>query len=191
MRTLGLGRRAQQELLALNLRKQRGERQTDPLDGRAYNRGVSESSLLADRLYTVFAGEAWHGPALAQLLRDLDAASAAPHPWHGVHSAWEVVLHVTAWNKIVLRRMRGEAVELTHQQDWPPVSKFSDTQWQSDMLALTESHTALCDAVQSFPAIRLSETVPGKDYDFGFMLHGAADHIAYHSGQIALLKKQR
>jgi hypothetical protein len=31
--------------------------------------------------------------------------------------------------------------------------------------------------------------VPGKPYDIRFMLHGAAQHAAYHGGQIALLKK--
>jgi hypothetical protein len=35
----------------------------------------------------------------------------------------------------------------------------------------------------------LSEQVPGKPYDIRFMLHGAAQHAAYHAGQIALLKK--
>ena len=36
---------------------------------------------------------------------------------------------------------------------------------------------------------RLSERVPGKDYDFRYMLAGAVQHAAYHGGQIALLKK--
>jgi uncharacterized damage-inducible protein DinB len=151
---------------------------------------VPEISLLAARLNAVFAGEAWYGPALAQVLREVDAAGAAAHPWHGVHSAWEVVLHVTAWNKVVLRRMQGEAVELTHQQDWPPVVKFADSQWQADLLALRESHAALCEAVKAFRKTRLKENVPGTPYDFSFMLQGAADHIVYHAGQIALLKKQ-
>jgi uncharacterized damage-inducible protein DinB len=146
---------------------------------------------LSSRLQAVYGGDAWYGLPLGELLREVDAAAAAAHPWHGVHSVWEVVLHVTVWNKVVLRRMHGETVEPTHQQDWPPVPKFSDSQWQADLLALAESHTTLCDAVNSFPPARLAETVPDKDYDFSFMLQGAVDHIVYHAGQIALLKKQR
>jgi hypothetical protein len=39
------------------------------------------------------------------------------------------------------------------------------------------------------PDSRLTERVPGKDYDIYFMLHGAVQHALYHAGQIALLKK--
>jgi hypothetical protein len=35
----------------------------------------------------------------------------------------------------------------------------------------------------------LDTTVPGKDYTYAVMLHGAAQHVLYHAGQIALLKK--
>lgn len=104
---------------------------------------MPQSAQIADRLQAVFTGDAWHGPTLALLLNEMDAAAAAAHPWHGVHSVWEVTLHVTAWNKAVLRRMHGEKVELTHQQDWPPVAKFSDSQWQADIMALVESHSSL------------------------------------------------
>jgi hypothetical protein len=41
------------------------------------------------------------------------------------------------------------------------------------------------------PESRLAEQVPGKDYDFYHMLHGAVQHALYHAGQIALLKKVR
>jgi uncharacterized damage-inducible protein DinB len=146
---------------------------------------------LAERLRAVFGGCPWYGLPLSEILRDVDAAAAAAHPWHGVHSVWEVVLHVTVWNQVLLRRMQGEAVELSRQQDWPPVPKFSDSQWQADQQALSASHAALCDAVRRFPDTRRAETVPGQDYDFAFMLQGAVDHVVYHAGQIALLKKQR
>ena len=36
---------------------------------------------------------------------------------------------------------------------------------------------------------KLDETVPGKDYPVSVMLHGTAQHYAYHAGQIALLKR--
>ena len=31
--------------------------------------------------------------------------------------------------------------------------------------------------------------VPGKDYSVYVLLHGAVQHMTYHTGQIALLKK--
>jgi hypothetical protein len=47
----------------------------------------------------------------------------------------------------------------------------------------------LVKAVSTLPEARLRERVPGKRYDFYFMLHGVAQHALYHAGQIAILKK--
>jgi hypothetical protein len=47
----------------------------------------------------------------------------------------------------------------------------------------------LVKTVAALPESRLRERVPGKRYDFYFMLHGVAQHELYHAGQIAILKK--
>ena len=44
-------------------------------------------------------------------------------------------------------------------------------------------------SVAGLPESRLWDRVPGKRYDFYFMLHGVAQHALYHAGQIAILKK--
>ena len=33
------------------------------------------------------------------------------------------------------------------------------------------------------------QSVSGKDYPVAVMLHGTAQHYAYHAGQVALLKR--
>src|ERR1700685_2324792 len=76
------------------------------------NASVSEAALIADQLHRAFEGEAWHGPALLELLEDVDAATAAATPWPGVHSIWELVLHIAAWDGAALRRLKGETVQL-------------------------------------------------------------------------------
>ena len=58
----------------------------------------SESVLIAEQLRRAFDGDAWHGPALLELLQDIDAATAAAKPWPDVHSIWELVLHVAVWD---------------------------------------------------------------------------------------------
>jgi hypothetical protein len=47
----------------------------------------------------------------------------------------------------------------------------------------------LVKTVAALPESRLRERVPGKKYDFYFLLHGVAQHELYHAGQIAILKK--
>jgi hypothetical protein len=51
------------------------------------------------------------------------------------------------------------------------------------------THDVLVKTVKGLSESRLRERVPGKKYDFYFMLHGVAQHELYHAGQIAILKK--
>ena len=77
------------------------------------NSPSSESALIAEQLRRAFEGDAWHGPALLELLQDMDAATAAAQPWSDVHSIWELVLHVSAWDNAASLRLGGEKVQLT------------------------------------------------------------------------------
>ena len=68
----------------------------------------SEPALIAEQLRRAFEGDAWHGPALLELLREMDAATAAAQPLPDVHSIWELVLHVSAWDDAACRRLDGD-----------------------------------------------------------------------------------
>ena len=48
---------------------------------------------------------------------------------------------------------------------------------------------ALREVVALLDPARLEETAAGQNYSLAVMLHGVAQHMAYHGGQIALLKK--
>lgn len=149
----------------------------------------SESVLIADQLRRAFERDAWHGPALLELLQDLDAATAAAKPLHNVHSIWELVLHVSAWDDAASRRLDGEKVQLTGTANFPVVPKPSQTTWHEAVARAKRTHDVLVKTVAALPESRLRERVPGKRYDFYFMLHGVAQHALYHAGQIAILKK--
>src|SRR6202023_4185829 len=71
----------------------------------------SEPALIADQLSRAFDGVAWHGPALLELLKDVDAVTAAAKPLADVHSIWELVLHVAVWDDVTLRRIAGEKTQ--------------------------------------------------------------------------------
>ena len=150
---------------------------------------VSESALIADQLHRAFEGEAWHGPALLELLEDVDAATAAATPWPGVHSIWELVLHIAAWDGAALRRLKGETVQLTGTANFPIVSQPSDAAWREAIAQVKLTHDKLVKTVAALPESHLRDRCPGKDYDFYFLLHGVVQHELYHAGQIAILKK--
>src|ERR1035438_6262552 len=81
----------------------------------------SEASRLADQLRRAFDGSAWHGPALLELLEDVDAATAAAKPLLKVHSIWELVLHIAVWDGAALpHQLRSaEGRRLRHIHDGP------------------------------------------------------------------------
>ncbi len=149
----------------------------------------SEPALIADQLRRAFEGDAWHGPALLELLEDVDAAMAAAKPLQDVHSIWELVLHVAAWDGAACRRLDGETVQLTGAANFPVVPKPTEAAWRKAVAHAKRTHDALVKTVAALPESRLRERVPGKKYDFYFMLHGVVQHELYHAGQIAILKK--
>ncbi|HMK30205.1 MAG TPA: DinB family protein [Terriglobales bacterium] len=150
---------------------------------------MTEVERIADQMQRAFEREAWHGPALMELLGDVDAPTAAAHPVNRAHSIWELVHHLTAWKRAIPRRMRGEAVELHGEDDWPPVEDFSEAAWKRALENLKSAHRELYQATLALPAARLSDPVPNRPHNLRFMLHGMVQHDLYHAGQIALLKK--
>jgi len=149
----------------------------------------SEAARIADQLRRAFDGSAWHGPALIELLEDVDAATAAAKPLRKVHSIWELVLHIAAWDEAGLRRLRGEKWQPRGAENFPRMTAPTEEAWRRAVAATRRTHDTLVKTVAALADSRLADRVPGKRYDFYHMLHGIAQHELYHAGQIAILKK--
>jgi len=152
---------------------------------------MSEIEFMIDQLKCAFDGEAWHGPALMEILEGVDAKTAAAKPVSGAHSIWELVLHIAAWEQAIRTRIvEKRALQLNDEQNFPRVTDVSEGAWQQVIEELRRRHEQLIVTVSTLTESQLGEQVPGKPYDIRFMLMGAAQHAAYHGGQIALLKKR-
>jgi uncharacterized damage-inducible protein DinB len=149
----------------------------------------SETARIAQQLKRAFEGEAWHGPALLEILHDVDASKAASRPIHDAHTIWELTLHVAGWDSVVVRRLKGEVCTLEGKDNFPTVVDTGPSAWNKAIEALKRNHDELMSEVLAMEDSRLAESVPGKDYDIYFMLHGAIQHALYHAGQMAMLKK--
>lgn len=151
---------------------------------------MTRGQRLADQLRRSQSGEAWHGPSLEEILAGVTAQQAAAHPFAGVHSIWELVLHIAVWQKHILDRIeRGGMAEIPDELDWPKVGATTDAAWKKALKDLKQANEDLACAVAKLDDARLHANVRGKDYDFHFMLEGMVQHNLYHAGQIALLKK--
>lgn len=149
---------------------------------------MGETDRIWDMLQRAYAGNAWHGPALRELLQSVTAAQAAARPIPEARTIWETARHLTALEDAVTRRLGGQALgELPPDQDWPPVEDQSAAAWRRTLEEFEGGHRRLRKALSTFPESRLDDVVPGRDYPYYLMLHGVVEHELYHSGQIVVL----
>jgi uncharacterized damage-inducible protein DinB len=151
---------------------------------------MKEVERILDQLKRSFEGEAWHGPSVREVLANVNAQKAMAHPIPAAHSIWEITLHIAAWQHYVCKRFQGKPFEATPEQDWPLASSDDEKAWQDSLNQLESGYQKLLAEIMKLSDDDLEEViVPGKDYNFYFMIQGVIQHNLFHAGQIALLKK--
>jgi len=152
---------------------------------------LKETIRLAQQLRRACYGPAWHGTPLHEILDGIAYREAAKRPRAGRHSIWELVLHTHAWIEAVHRRMEKPA-RLTLAKDWPAVRGITAQAWAEDQEALWRAVNALASAIEKRPDRWLESMVPGRPGQTQYVsLHGVIQHLLYHAGQIAILRKAR
>lgn len=157
----------------------------------------SQLSFLIDQLERAHAGDPWHGPSRASLLADVTADEAHRRPASDAHSIWELVLHMTAWTREVTRRVQGNNAGEPEMGDWPAVpTRPEERAWRAALAALDAAHVAFRDTVRALDAARLTTRVGdernpplGTGVTIAQTINGLVQHDAYHSGQVAIVKK--
>jgi uncharacterized damage-inducible protein DinB len=147
---------------------------------------------LIDCVRRSFDGDAWHGPALRDVLTGINAQDAARRPPGGAHSIWELTLHVAAWANEVARRMQGNAPGEPQEGDWP----VTGGSWEDavarvfaarDRVIAELSNLTEGDLEKSPSKTRDAEL--GTGFTYAGMAEGLAQHNAYHGGQIMMLRR--
>jgi uncharacterized damage-inducible protein DinB len=150
---------------------------------------MSEVERIQDQLKRAYEGAAWHGPSLREVLAGVTAEQAARKPLAHAHSIWEIVVHISVWERVAEQRIQGKRVEPTAEEDWPPVPDTSEDAWTRALDALEKTHQELRSAIARLDDAQLPLEVVGTSYSIYFLLHGVIQHDLYHAGQIAVLKK--
>ena len=156
----------------------------------------SESARLIDQFKRAHDGDPWHGSPLKANLEGVTHEQAARRPPGGAHSIWELVLHVTGWRNEVARRATGQPAGEPAAGDWPAVGEPSAARWREALAALDASHAALVKVAAGLSDDRMLQPTNdprnrelGTGVSYYELLHGIVQHDAYHSGQIAIVKK--
>ena len=150
---------------------------------------MTQAKLIADELDRAFRGPAWHGSSLCELLKGVTLEEAIQRPIPAGHNIWELVMHVTSWANIATRRITRGPVAAYDGEDWAPAEDMTAERWVAIQTALRHAHENLRSAVLDLTDERLAANAPGSEDSVSVLLHGVAQHDAYHGGQIALLKK--
>jgi uncharacterized damage-inducible protein DinB len=150
---------------------------------------TAERDRILNQLERAFEGEAWHGPSVLEALEGVSWKEAHPKAIPAAHSIWELVLHMTAWEDIVRRRLLGEYPEITDEQNFPTITEPTAASWQEALDALRAGHRRLAEVAATIRDEELDEAPHGKTTTRYILLHGIIQHDIYHAGQIAILKK--
>ena len=150
---------------------------------------MTEVERIVDQLDRAITAEAWHGPALLEILEDVRFEQASARPISGGHSIWELTLHISAWLDAGRRRLAGERAQLTDAEDWPAVPAITNEAWANTKAAIRKHHQELRSAIATLSDSHLEQPIiPGMSSTY-VTLHGVIQHTLYHAGQIAILKK--
>ncbi len=154
---------------------------------------MTEIDRILDQLKRSYHGEAWHGPALREILLDVTAEQAAARPLPNAHSIWELVLHITAWEDATRKALEGIPINVPDEENFPAIPDTSEDAWREALTTLEATHYVLREAIARVTDDMLDTAaghfVPGRPYSYYFLLHGVIQHNLYHAGQIVMLKK--
>jgi uncharacterized damage-inducible protein DinB len=157
---------------------------------------MTEVERIVRELEEAHAGNPWHGPSRASVLADLTPEEAARRPGREAHGIWELVLHMRAWTGEVARRIREGNPGEPAEGDFPRPPAPSAQAWRAAVASLDAAHRDLIAAIRQAPPDFLdarggsvADATGGNAVKHRVMLHGLAQHDAYHTGQISLLKR--
>jgi hypothetical protein len=149
---------------------------------------MAEIERIAKQLEKTFAGRAWHGPAVEEVLAGVTAeVAAAPSP--GDHTIWQIVEHMTFWEETARRWLAGDRTRPKDEDSWTTVTDTSEAAWQATLARQRRLHASMLEEVARLDDTRLSERLFDDMPSVYAILHGVAQHNVYHAGQIAILKK--
>ncbi|MFN3849964.1 MAG: DinB family protein [Spirosomataceae bacterium] len=146
-----------------------------------------ELEKIIDNLETVFRGDAWHGPSILELLQSMPNDITSRKFPYSKHSIAELVFHLTAWRKFVIKKIEGDIhYDLVNEEDnYGTEDVLQDWKILIENLKLAQSE--LVEKLESCDDELLAKMVPGQYYDFHKLLTGLIQHDTYHLGMIWVL----
>jgi uncharacterized damage-inducible protein DinB len=150
-----------------------------------------EVQSIIRNLQNTLEGQPWFGRAVYELLGEIDESIISIKPNTTEHSLLELLWHMNTWAEFTLAHLENRSAdELTviEQNDWRTIDPEKHN-WKKGMAQLKSVHEKIIGLLKEKEDSFLKEPVPGRKFNFRFMLNGLIQHNIYHAGQIAYIKK--
>ena len=150
-----------------------------------------EVTAIIKNLDTTLSGQPWFGRAIYELIQEADESVVHKKPGQGLHSLNELIWHMQTWAAFTLAQLEEQSMEdlqAIEMLDWRQLNAKEHT-WKKGVKALKDCHQRIIKILSTKEDAFLKEMVPGRQYNFRFMLNGLIQHNIYHAGQIAQLNK--
>ncbi|MEW6652802.1 MAG: DinB family protein [Bacteroidota bacterium] len=142
-------------------------------------------------------GDPWYGASLKSILAGVDHKQAVMRTHPKTHSIAEIALHILAWIEETASRLDGNEPKVPKRGDWQNIAALEKREWKNIISRIFKEHKRVTKLTLALTIDKLEEQVGiernpalGTGFTFREMLVGLMEHNVYHSGQIALIRKQ-
>jgi uncharacterized damage-inducible protein DinB len=151
--------------------------------------GCARAQRLSDEILRSAGKDAWHGPSVKDALEGVTLHEATRRPPGGGHSIAELAAHLLFWHEEALAVVGGRPYRDNDEAaQWPAPGVTTEQMWQALVSAIEARNRALAEQAGNLDEHALERHIEEREYDLEFLLHGMAQHNAYHAGQISLIK---
>lgn len=148
---------------------------------------------LINQLTDLHNGNLWLGESFEKKINSIDEQDAFTKPLHYVHSIAEIIAHLTAWNKDLIKKLKNGIGELKEedQHNWPTNEKLQKSGWEAIWWAYKTNYENVIELLRTKKDDFLDELYFDQDFKseqrYLFALDGMLHHNTYHLGQLGLI----
>lgn len=151
---------------------------------------MNKVNTIAARMEDTFSGNPWHGGDA--LLPGLQKVTNYNAQLAHSNTIGQIIEHLLQWKKFGLEKMRGNEafdIPLNSPLDWNKGKIYSKEEIEVLLKELVEVHLSMMQLLKAQSDDWLAQNVPGKKYNFEFLIEGLIQHDVYHFGQVSILRK--
>ena len=149
----------------------------------------SEVRRIRSLIKSCYNGPAWHGPAVLETIKIIDPTIIGKRI-NDSHNIIELVNHIASWKLFIIKKLEGDPdFDVVGSINFTRIDNPTLEDWKAAKKRLQKIHDQLIDKLKYTEDSVLLEGVPGRSYNFFFLLTGIVNHSLYHLGQIKLLMK--